>query len=265
MCSDFIFLLYNILKSLKSGDLMKKTLFLLYLLVSVTIFFGKNYITQDFSGIINNRFNFEFTLEDVYNAKINYSVSLLKNDIKVSGINDIIGYIDFSQPGFEITYRKTHKLKDAYFFTSNFDNFNVNIDDFILINLKDINVAVYSQNDDFYFTYWINIFDIKDSRYIFGYDTDKISFSLELGSNGRYIYAGNRNFMVKFKTVNKFKIFSYNKNYSFVVDTETGSLSINSDYFEYNSGNFYYRFPVNNYLYLTLTNYGPGLSFIIPI
>lgn len=248
--------------------MIKKIIFILFIVISILSFSNKNFnkilLIQDYGKTFKYSFDFEFKLEDIYSASISYDFNFKNNTVETSKINDIIKYIEFSQPGFEITYRKLNTITSPDLFKKNFFGYTIIMDNYILLSLNDLYAGINFQKGLFHSSYWINIRDLKDSEVNLGINNNKMGIDLSLFNTNKKItfyYRGLYIIMLK----DNYELYILNKDFNFHFNKKNNTLNINSKFFSITENKFTFRVPLIENIYLLYTNDGLGLSFYIKV
>ncbi|BBE30874.1 hypothetical protein OSSY52_10150 [Tepiditoga spiralis] len=248
--------------------MIKKIIFILFTII-ITLSFSNNnsnkiFLVQDYGKTFKYSFDFKFKLEDIYSASINYEFKFINNTVETSKINDIIKYVEFSQPGFEITYRKLNSITSPDFFKKNFFGYTIVMDNYILLSLNDLYAGINFQKGLFHTSYWINTQNFENSEINIGINNNEIGIDLNLFNINKKItlyYKGLYITMLK----DNYELYILNRDFNFYFNKKNNTLNINSKFFSINENKFNIRFPLIENIYLLYSNNGFGLSFYLKI
>ncbi|HNV05158.1 MAG TPA: hypothetical protein PKH64_03460 [Petrotogaceae bacterium] len=246
---------------------MKKNVFLICILLCSLSFFGReSSIIADYKNSLQINFNFNFDLPDVYSGGLFYFIEFQNEKIKVSDIDQVINYIDFSQPGFEITYRYPKEIRSPTFIKTNYEFFSVNADNFLNLSLKELFFGINFSDKLLKSSYWIKFTDIQTSEFNIGIDNNSLGLYLNIGQNGvRPFFNLGKNIFFSVHDFFLDDLYIMTEEVIFRYSKSSGKLLINSLYFNYSNNIFSYRIPINDKLMFVISDLGFGISFILKV
>jgi hypothetical protein len=243
--------------------IIKKTILLVISLISITFLFSAQFLIQDYTENIKNKFLFNISIEDIYETSIKYNFSFDEKEIKTSEIDEIINYFEFDQPGFNISYQKPEYIKDEMFVFNNSSSFTITIDYYIYLTLKNLYTGIYFENNNIISSFTFKLDNFFDSYYSIGYKNEDFWLSLQIGA-GKKLLLNYKNMYLNLYPMFD-KIYIRSDNYILKYDDENQDLYVDSIYFEKNEDVFYFRIPFKQNLFFVYSTYGPGIAFRIKI
>ncbi|MGM0640153.1 MAG: hypothetical protein ACQESN_01860 [Thermotogota bacterium] len=236
--------------------------FILFIVLSNTIF-SDQYLIQDYTENIENKFVFDFSIEDIYETSIKYNFLLEESTIKTSNIDEIINYFEFDQPGFNISYQKPKYIKDEMFILKNSNGFTITIDEYIYLTLRNLYTGIFFQNDNLISSFTFKIDDFSESYYSLGVKLNNSWISLQISDEKR-IFVNYKNLYLNLLPIFD-KIYIRSDEYILKYDDEKEDLYVDSIFFEKNNDSFYFRIPIEENIFIVYSSYGPGITFRIKI
>jgi hypothetical protein len=239
---------------------------LIFIIINTFVFTSTFKLTNDYGKYLNNRMDFDIEFEDLYDTSLNYNFKLKEREFETSNLIDIFNYFDFSQPGFKIHYRFIDDKKDIFYVKNSFDSFHMIIDDYIILNMKDLYFGIYFNKEYFSTSFWFKVNDFYDSAYALTLkNKDLFGISLNFQNHDIKPYLFFKNIYLNFENFNLNEIIIMEKEFNIYYNIKTGNLNINSFYFEKHEDNFIIRFPINKNIFLSYSNDGIGISISIQI
>lgn len=240
---------------------------IIILIISInSLVFSERYLIQDYSGTLNNKFAFNFSLDNVYESKITYNFEINQSRISPSKPEDIFVYFNFYLPDFSITYRYTDKIKNKTYIEKTFDSFILELDNYILLSLKDLYIGVSYVSEYIDAAFWVELFDLKNSLVdltLKPINNMGLSFNFEENGITPFYFIDNMYFSLKDNSLNK--VYFLYKKFYLKYDRENNDLRINSLFFDLIDNKFKFRFPISDYLFFLYTDLGIGISLMLPI
>lgn len=247
------------------GVIIIKKYFLVFFLI--IIFFGSvfsnQYLIQDYTENIKNKFVFDFSIEDIYETSIKYNFLLDDSTITTSNIDEIINYFEFDQPGFNISYQKPKYIKDEMFTLKNSNGFTITIDEYIYLTLRNLYTGIYFQNENLISSFTFKIDNFIESYFSLGIKLNDSWISMQIGDEKR-IFMNYKNLYLNLLPLFD-KIYIRSDEYVLKYDDEKEDLYVDSIFFEKNKDSFYFRIPIKENIFLVYSSFGPGITFRIKI
>lgn len=228
-----------------------------------TNIFSSQFLIQDYTENLKNKFVFDFSIEDIYKTSIKYNFLINEKDIKSSKIDETINYFEFDQPGFNISYQKPKYINDELFIMKNSNGFTITIDYYIYLTLRNLYTGIYFENNNFISSFVFKLDDFSESFYSIGYKQNPFWISLQL-SNEKRVFLNYKNLYLNLYPLFD-KIYIRSDEYTVKYDNEKNYLYVDSIFFEKNKDYFYFRIPINNNIFLVYSSYGPGITFRLNI
>ncbi|SHE86414.1 hypothetical protein SAMN02745164_01293 [Marinitoga hydrogenitolerans DSM 16785] len=229
---------------------------IVFLCFNVELFSNNMFLTYSNNGEIKIDYNFDFEATNLYVANISFYAlmkTLDKDYIKVSGINEVLNYLKFFQPGFSINYRyKNDSFNDPNYFLWSNDSFIISFErvffdypvSYIVSNgMIGINLKNSSNN---YF-YWINMYDFSETSlgYYFG-NKLKLGFFVDtLNKSDDYgVFIALSNVGILTLSKNKFFVEILNKKIYMYFDFKNEINLIRNEFFKREKSKFEFNIPI---------------------
>lgn len=253
---------------------MKKTLILIFLIYGIFVYSNNMYVSYTNKGEIKLDYNYNFEATNLYVANIDFyieSSNESNNYIKVPGINEILNYLKFYQPGFSINYRyKNSIFNDPDYFLWLKDSFILSFSNVFFNNPLSYSVSngmiginFKSKNSNYF--YWINLYDFSETslgyyygnRLKFGFFSNTLSKKYDYGI---FMVFGN-NIITLSKE--KFYAIFINKNIYAYLNFKNNENDIRNSFFYMKGNKFEINIPIinNDILFMINSNKSIGIKF----